>query len=86
MKKQTPILKIISAKYIEKYKLLIVYSDGKEQIIDFGPFLLTSQHPEIQKYLNLKKFKKFTLSEGDLMWGDFDLIFPIMDLYNNKIL
>ena len=22
---------------------------------------------------------------GELMWGDFDLIFPIMDLYQNSI-
>lgn len=85
MKKPVQEIKIISINHLEKYKLHIVYSDGKEQDVDFEPFLRHSQHSEIQKYLNLKKFKSFTLCDGELMWGDFDLIFPIMDLYKNKI-
>jgi len=85
MKTKSNIIKIINAKFLEKYKLKISYSDGTEQIVDFEPFLRHSQHPEVQKYLNAQKFKNFTLSDGDLMWGDFDLIFPIMDLYENKI-
>lgn len=86
MNKKNQEIKIKSIKYIEKYKLDIAYSDGTKKIVDFEPFLCASQHPEIQKYLNLKKFKNFTLKDGELMWGDFDLIFPIMDLYKNKIL
>ncbi|MES2613930.1 MAG: DUF2442 domain-containing protein [Bdellovibrionota bacterium] len=85
MKKQVQEIKIITVKYLERYKLHIVYSDGKGQDVDFEPFLRHSQHSEIQKYLNLKKFKNFTLSDGELMWGDFDLVFPIIDLYKNKI-
>jgi hypothetical protein len=26
------------------------------------------------------------LEHGDLVWGDFDLCFPIMDLYENQIM
>ena len=29
--------------------------------------------------------KRFALNDGDLMWGDYDLIFPVMDLYHSAI-
>ena len=86
MKKQALKIKIKAIKHVGKYKLNIVYSDGKEQTVDFESFLRHSQHSEIQKYLNLKKFKDFTLKDGELMWGDFDLIFPIIDHYKNTII
>ncbi len=78
-------IKIKFIKHIGNYKLDITYSDGTEKVVDFEPFLQHSQHPEIKKYLNMKKFKNFTFKDGELMWGDFDLIFPIIDLYNNRI-
>jgi hypothetical protein len=66
--------------------LELEFEDGKRQKIDFEPFLRKSLHPEIQSYLDIGKFKKFRLEHGDLVWGDFDLCFPIMDLYENQIL
>lgn len=86
MKAKHQIIKIISIKYINEYSLLIEFSDGKINIIDFEPFLENSKNPEIRKFLDQSKFKKFKLENGDLMWGDFDLLFPIMDLYENCIL
>lgn len=85
MRGKKAVLKIESAKHIGGHRLMITFSDGKEQAVDFGHFLENSQHPEIKKYLNPGAFKKFTLENGDLMWGDFDLIFPIIDLYENKL-
>jgi len=78
-------IRIESAEHIGAHKLSLFFSDGKEQVVDFGPFLENSLHPEIRKFLNPKKFKQFTIEHGELMWGDFDLIFPIMDLYENKL-
>ncbi len=85
MKSARKILKIESAKHISGHRLLLTFSDGKEQAVDFGHFLEHSQHSEIRKYLNLRNFKTFTVENGELMWGDFDLIFPIMDLYENRL-
>lgn len=79
-------IKIKSAKHINGYKLHLIFNDNKEQIINFKPFLEASSHPEIAKYLDKDIFKKFSLVDGDLMWGDFDLIFPVYDLYTNSIL
>lgn len=85
MSVKNKIIKIERAVHIEGYNLRIIFNDGKEQVVDFKPFLENSLHPEIKKFLNLKNFKKFTTASVDLMWGDFDLIFPIMDLYENNL-
>ena len=85
MREKLKIIKIDRAKFVSEYKLQLVFSDGKEQIVDFGPFLKNAGHPEIRKYLSAKFFKRFSVKNGELMWGDFDLIFPILDVYENKV-
>lgn len=79
-------IRINRADYINEYKLELEFNDGKIQVVDFAPFLNSSKHPEIREYLDVEKFKQFSIVDGDLDWGDFDLTFPIWDLYNNKIL
>ena len=81
MKRRAADLKITRVKHICDFTLLITFSDGKTNEVDFEPFLKSSLHPEVKKYLDQKKFSNFSLKNGDLMWGDFDLIFPITDLY-----
>jgi len=78
-------LKIDSAKYLSDYAIRIKFSDGNEKLVDFKPFLSKSLHPSIKKYLDENKFSKFSLTDGNLNWNDYDLIFPISDLYNGKI-
>ncbi len=76
---------IKKAIYKSDYKIEIEFSDGKVHVVDFGPFLKSAKHPEIQKYLELEEFKQFQVVDGDLDWKDFDLTFPIWDLYTGKI-
>lgn len=83
--KRRKTLSIEGVKHVGGYRLMLKFSDGKEQEVDFGRFLERAQHPEIRKFLDPKRFKKFKLKNGELMWGDFDLIFPIMDLYESKV-
>ena len=78
-------LKIDSAKYLSDYAIRIRFSDGKEKLVDFKPFLSKSLHPSIKKYLDEKKFSKFSLTDGNLNWNDYDMIFPLSDLYNGQI-
>ena len=78
-------LKIDSAKYLTDYAIRITFSDGNERLVDFIPFLSKSLHPTIKKYLDENKFSSFSLTDGNLNWNDYDLIFPISDLYNGKI-
>jgi hypothetical protein len=78
-------LKIVSAKYLTDFAIRIQFNDGTEKVVDFKPFLSKSLHPSIKKYLDEKMFSDFSLTEGNLNWNDFDMIFPIRDLYNGKI-
>jgi hypothetical protein len=78
-------LKIDSAKYLSDYAIRLRFSDGKEKLVDFKPFLSKSLHPSIKKYLDENKFSNFSLTDGNLNWNDYDLIFPLSDLYNGQI-
>lgn len=78
-------LKVDSAKYLSDYAIRIKFSDGKEKLVDFKPFLSKSRHPSIMKYLDEKRFSHFSVIDGNLNWNDFDLVFPLSDLYNGQI-
>ena len=79
-------IKLVEASYVEDYKIELKFNDGKTQVVDFAPFLEASKHPEIRKYLDKENFRQFQIVDGDLDWNDFDLTFPIWDLYTNKIM
>ena len=76
---------IASARYLSDYAIRVTFNDGKETLIDFKPFLTQSLHPSIQKFLNENLFSDFSVTDGNLNWNDYELIFPISDLYNGKI-
>jgi|ERR1017187_476334 hypothetical protein len=79
-------LQVNKVKHLENYKLLISFSDGKNSTVDFYTFLSASRHPEIRKYIDINLFLDFKIRDGNLEWNDYDMIFPIEDLYNNDIL
>lgn len=79
------VVRIEVLRNVAPYKLLIRFDDGKENTVDFGLFLNSSAHPSIRAYLDLKRFKNFTLEDGVLHWNDFDLVFPMADLYAGRI-
>jgi hypothetical protein len=79
-------LEIVRAEYVSGYKIRLTFNDGMVRVMDFESFLRKALNPDITKYRQLRNFKKFHLHYGDLMWGDFDMIFPITDLYHGTIL
>lgn len=79
------LLKVDSAKYLSDYAIRIKFNDGIEKLVDFKPFLSKSLHPSIKKYLDENRFSNFSLTDGNLNWNDYELIFPISDLYNGRI-
>jgi hypothetical protein len=78
-------ISIEEAKYVNDYKISLLFNDGKENILDFKNFITQSEHPDIKKYQDLDLFKKFNLEYGELEWNDYDLVFPIYDLYQGSI-
>jgi len=71
--------------HIGDFKLELEFNDKTRQVVDFYPFLSRSLNPLIRKYLSPEEFLKFEIDEGDLEWNDYDLCFPIADLYGNRI-
>lgn len=80
----TPI-NIISAIQTGEYRIRLVFDDNTEQEVDFKPFLTRSHHPDIRAYLEPDRFAGFRVEYGELVWGDYELCFPIIDLYRNTI-
>lgn len=79
------VINIISAETLGEYKIHMTFDDGKQQTVDFRPFLSRSIHPSIRAYLDPGRFSEFRIEYGELVWGDFDLCFPVADLYLNRI-
>ena len=79
-------INITSVEKIAQYQLRLVFDDGMVREVNFKDFLAQSHHPDIRAYLEESKFDAYHLEFGELVWGDFDLCFPIMDLYHNRIL
>lgn len=81
----TPI-NITTAEQLGDYVLRLYFDDGTVQTVDFKPFLSLSRHPSIRAYLAPENFAAYRIEYGELVWGDYDLCFPIADLYHNHLL
>ena len=82
---QVDVIEIISAVYIGNFIIRIDFNDGISQNVDFKPFLNHALHPSIRRYLDEDKFQQFIIVDGNLNWDDYELIFPLEELYNGKI-
>lgn len=79
-------LYVTHAEYAGDIKLNISFSDGTSRIVDFKPFLLSHPHPQYNRYTKPENFKKFSIEFGNVVWGkNWDLIFPIEQLYSGKL-
>ena len=79
------IISIKSAKYIGDYAIRLFFSDGFNKLVHFKSFLESSLHPSLRKYLDESKFKDYQIVDGNLNWNDYDMIFPIHNLYIGKL-
>lgn len=79
------VLDITAAEYAGGYRVRLTFSDDTTRTVDFEPFLRKSHHPMIRKYLDLKEFAAFSVQYGDLVWHDYDLCFPVADLYEGRV-
>ncbi|MCX6154614.1 MAG: DUF2442 domain-containing protein [Candidatus Kapabacteria bacterium] len=74
--------KIIDAKYLEEYKLLLLFKNKSSKTVDFSEFLKNSHYPNEKRYLEKEKILQFKVDYGDLIWNDFDMCFQAKNLYN----
>lgn len=80
------IRKIKEAVDIGDLKINITFDDLQQRQIDVGDFIRRHPHPQYNKYLDPKKFKNFSIENGNIVWGkNWDLIFPLEQLYNGNL-
>lgn len=80
-------LRIDKAKYEGNFRILLKFNDGTERSLDFGAWIRNNPHPQYNRYLNEKEFKKYYIDDmGNIAWGkNRDLYFPIENLHNGDI-
>jgi Protein of unknown function (DUF2442) len=75
-----------NATYLDGYRISIAFNNGKSKIVDFADFITHNNKEVVSKYKNLAYFKKFKIEDGNIVWGkNWDLIFPVWELYKGKI-
>jgi Protein of unknown function (DUF2442) len=79
------VILVKAAEFVKDHQIRLTFSDGKQQVVDFGPFLNRSNNPLIRAYLEPGAFQRFAIKDGDLIWDDYELCFPIADLYEGEI-
>lgn len=79
------IINIVTAEQAGDYRIRLSFDDGTAQVVDFKPFLQRSQHPDIRAYLDAARFAAFRIEHGEVVWGDYGLCFPVIDLYRNQL-
>ena len=79
------IIDIVGAEQVEDYQLRLHFSDGVVRVVDFEPFLRASRNPLIRVYLDPARFAAVRVQDGDLVWDDYGLCFPVADLYENAL-
>lgn len=77
---------IADAVYFKDYKIKIFFKDKAVKIVDFKEFLFNEYvHPIYKRYRKFPVFKKFDITDGNLNWNDYEMIFPVEQLYAGKI-
>jgi len=74
-------INIVKAEPAEGYRLWLTFSDQYKTLVDFAPVLERSMNPQTRQFLDEKLFRSFRLEWGNLVWGDYEMCFPIADLY-----
>jgi len=78
-------INIVTAEQVGDLRIRLRFDGNTEQTVNFKPFLTHSLHPDIRAWLDPARFAAFRLEYGELVWGDCDLCFPVIDLYRNRI-
>jgi len=77
---------VINASYVGDLSVKVFFSDNTSQVVNVGEYIRRHPHPQYNRYLDEKKMKKFSLENGNIVWGNnWDLIFPVSQLYSGVL-
>jgi len=78
---------IIKAENAGDLTVALTFSDNTVQVVNVGDFIRRHPHPQYNKYLDPRKFNRFSIENGNVVWGkNWDLMFPIEQLHAGVIL
>ena len=79
-------LYITKAENMGNLTVSLTFSDNTVQTVDIGDFIRRHPHPQDNKYPDPRKFSRFTIDNGNIVWGkNWDLIFPVEHLYAGRL-
>lgn len=79
-------LYIIKAENVGNLTVSLTFSDNTVQTVNIGEFIRRHPHPQYNKYLEPRKFSRFNIENGNIVWGkNWDLIFPVEQLHAGTI-
>lgn len=82
-----PKILITKAENAGNLTVSLTFSDNTVQTVDVGDYIRRHPHPQYNKYLDPRKFSRFTLENGNIVWGkNWDMIFPVEQLYAGAVL
>lgn len=80
-------LYITNATAMDDLKVFLTFSDNTTQVVNIGEFIRLHPHPQYNKYLDSRKFRSFSIENGNIIWGkNWDLMFPIEQLHSGSII
>ena len=78
---------IIKAENAGDLTVALTFSDNTVQVVNVGDFIRRHPHPQYNKYLDPRKFSRFSIENGNVVWGkNWDLMLPIEQLHAGVIL
>lgn len=80
-------LYIIKAENMGNLTVSLTFNDNTVKTVDIGEFIRRHPHPQYNKYLDPRIFSRFAIENGNIVWGkNWDLVFPVEQLYNGMVI
>ena len=76
---------VADARDFAGHRIRLTFNDETVRVVDFGRFLAKAQNPDITDFRAIRKFKNFTVNDGNIVWGDYQMIIPVADLYRGEL-
>lgn len=77
-------INIVTAEPVGEYRLHLTFDDGMKQTVGFQTVLDPRAPSGYSRLPRSGRFSASRIEYGELVWGDYDLCFPIIDLYRNQ--
>lgn len=67
-------IQVKKARYIDNYKIYLVFNNRKEGIVDLKAIIMKDHRPILTELTDIEKFKKFKVDADTIVWENgFDL-------------